>query len=103
MDNFNGCDIFSKSDQEGVTYVVAADIKAFLLLTRRWPSTCWVLEHGLGVAVRVDEAPQQYSHVGDFVLRQLFQSGLQELEKTSYTVCFIHLQNSNVLKNSAIW
>lgn len=60
--------------------------------------TCWVLEHGLGVSMRVDEAPQQHSHVGDFVLGQLLQSGLQELDKASYTVSIIYLQMSNILE-----
>lgn len=40
-------------------------------------ATCWVFEHGLGVGVRVDDAPQEDGHVGDFVFGQLFQSGLQ--------------------------
>ena len=38
--------------------------------------TCGVPEHSLGISVCVDDALQYYSHVGDLVLGQLFQCGL---------------------------
>lgn len=69
---------------------------------RRAAPTCWVLEHGLGVGVRVDEAPQQDGHVGHFVLGQLLQSGLRELQNTGLVAFYIHLQQfkSNAQRNS---
>lgn len=59
-------------------------------------ATCWVFEHSLGVGVRVDDAPQEDGHVGDFVFGQLFQSGLQRRKSWRKLLSVIYSQVSPI-------